>query len=104
MKAGKMTMMTCNEQTNNDKVRTTLTTYKRKKTSSSERQQPQLALRNLELSLGLRGVVNHGPITVEFKKSRVKVTDVLVHFGLQHFVAFVVTKHTQTQTSCLHLS
>ncbi len=50
----------------------------------------QLALFNLELSLGLHGEVNHGPTIVEFKKSRVKVANVLVHFGLQHFVESIL--------------
>ncbi len=52
----------------------------------------QLALLNLELSLGLRGVVNHGKTTVEFTKSRVKEADILVHFGLQHFVESILQR------------
>jgi hypothetical protein len=47
-------------------------------------------LLNLELSLGLCCVVNHGPTTVEFTKTRVKVANILVHFGLQHFLESIL--------------
>jgi hypothetical protein len=52
----------------------------------------QLVLLNLELSLGLCGEVNHGPTTMGFTKSRVKVADILVRFGLQHFVESILQR------------